>query len=579
MMSQIQIDRRTLGVTFTADRKANVRVWAPLAKQAAISTNNHSGSIPLSPEEPGYWSAETDQIKPGDLYTFVLDDEKESADPASLIQPQGLYGPSQAFDTNAFYWEDSCWINPPLDEFIVYELDIYNFTPEGTFKAIVRKLAYLKELGVNAIVIKPVTPFPEVRSQTDSAFMYAVQASYGGPGQLQHLINACHYEGIAVIMDMAYHQGSPQQNSPRNLGVSKTRRQPADRAATRTNRLQQEAYRRYLLENVLMWFRDFHIDALRLEIAHTIPGSENLLQEIRSYTNALTAITGRQYYLLVEQDMQPAAIQSQDQNDYEINGTRQMTAGGGYHSCYEEYGTLIHQTRVYREDCLYDKNFSGILQELFDRKAENAFGKPFVMISQKYDQLLDEPSDERIDMELLKLIAGSVMVSPYVPTLFMGEEWGATNPFLGLSQVEPGYSTDERFCLMDREPMLMSALLEDHTSHTLYRYYQALTALRREQPALNHLNQKQMEVFHQSGHPTMVLHRWYNENHVLCLMNFSDKTEPIAIPRVGRAWTKLLDSADPAWYGPRASALSISDTNLLLLQPESIVVYKAVDSH
>lgn len=580
MMSQIQIDRRTLGVTFidTPEPKANVRVWAPLARQAAISINNNSASLPLSPEEAGYWAIETDRIKPGDLYTFILDDEKESADPASLVQPQGLYGPSQAFDVNVFYWEDSCWINLPLDEYIIYELDIFNFTPEGTFKATVRKLAYLKQLGINAIAIKPVTPFPESSSQPDNAFRYAVQTSYGGPGQLQQLINACHYEGIAVIMDMTYKQASPQQNLPRSLGVSKTRRQTIDRPAALASRIQQEAYRRYLLENVLMWFRDFHVDALRLDIDHTIPDLGQLLPEIRAYTDALTATTGRQYYLLIEQDLQPAVMQAYNQNRQKTS-TCQQTAGVGYRSCYEECGTLIHQAKVYRDDCLYDKHFSQILQELFDRKAENAFEKPFVMLSKKYGQLPDEPADEHIDVELLKLIAGSVMVSPYVPTLFMGEEWGAMSPFADLDQVDQmgvGYPADEQLCLTERAPMLMSALLDDQASHMLYRYYQALTMLRREQPALNHLNQKQTEVFHQSGEPTLILHRWYRENHVICLMNFSDKEQRIEVPKIGREWAKLLDSADPIWYGPQASAMSINDPDHLLMQPESIVVYKVI---
>ena len=580
MNSQLDINRRTLGVTFTPEQQANVVLWAPHAKQVAVTTTNQFVNLPLTSNSSGYWYLETDQLKPGDRYTFVLDDEKECADPASLAQPQGVYGPSQAVDTAKFYWEDSCWINHPLDEYIIYELDIHTFTAEGNLKSIVSKLGYLKKLGINAIVIRPVSPFPASKNQSNKGtFPYAVQASYGGASQLQHLVNTCHYEGIAVILDVVPNTVDHSTSFNRDLETYLPRKQTSrlDKTA-QLSTIQREAYRRYLIENALMWFRDFHADALRLNTVHGLTDSEDLLQGIREHTNKLTQLTGRQYYLLVEHVLAEIPVYS---NESRLMDNEQLSTSEDCNSYYRSAKNGGHQTKTYRDDYLYDSQFSSILQELFDRQASLSPDEPLIMVSQNYKQagnhVLPEETEPVISLELLKLTAGSIMVSPYIPTIFMGEEWGATNPFSNSIQLSPFttvHATDKVARLTDNKPLPWE-LLDQVPNKTLYHYYQTLTSLRRGQPALHHLNPSQAEINHRQDQQTMVLHRWCKNNHVVCLMNFSKEDQPISLPTLGKDWHKLLDSAAPLWSGPGASLDFLSDADTIILRPESILVYKA----
>lgn len=547
-MSHSAVQRRPLGVTFSTDKQAIIGVWAPVAKAVTISINDHAPLLPLANDGSGYWQLTTDQVKPGDYYTFLLDDETERADPASRLQPQGVHGPSQAFNSTVAYWEDSSWINPPIDEYIIYEIDIHAFTPEGTLNAIVGKLEHVKELGTNAVLIRPVTPFASASDQAlDSNFLFAVQASYGGPDQLQHLINTCHYEGLAVILDLPYEQ------------LDWTNAFPGDA-------LSESAHGQYLVQNALMWFRDFHVDALFLAGVHSLPDTTCLLRAIREQTSALTAQTGRQHYLLTEQDLTlvsrgaTAAIRRKKRNTSSADADQSHLSAA-----------------LAQNDCLCDGTFSTILRELFEREADSASDNAFTELVQTYHSP-DATATRQFDHELLKLRAGSVLVSPCIPTLFMGEEWGITNPFRSVTPSEPalaGLDPNRIDHTATDEPTaeLPWITLNEPQRQTLYHYYQSLTELRRQHPALYHLNPNQLAINYQSENHTVLLHRWYKTDHVLCLLNFSADKQTVTLPDLGAPLQKLLDSADPVWDGPGASPESLTNASQITVQPKSIVVY------
>jgi len=323
MISQLNVNKRSIGVTFNANREAEVALWAPWATTAAIKLYLYSVTLPLAKQEGGYWTTTVDQLKPGDLYSFVLDGFDVYADPASLSQPQGLYGPSQAVHTDTFYWEETCWVNPPVDEYVIHEIDISTFSPAGTLNAIISHLAELKHQGVNAISVKPVTPFVNAAQEpTANQYLFAVPPSFGGYRELQHLVNACHYEGIAVILDINYDTTYHQQIEFAS----------ADE--------QYQARRHYVIENALMWFRDFHIDAIQLKAGQTLADTLALVTAIRDCANALTAKNGHHYYLLMEKE--PVSDQIM---------------------------------RAYRTDCVYDDQYAKALQELFHKNTETATGR------------------------------------------------------------------------------------------------------------------------------------------------------------------------------------------------------------
>ncbi|WP_170061125.1 alpha-amylase family glycosyl hydrolase [Spirosoma aerolatum] len=583
MSNTIDYQQRSLGLTFTPEHTARIYVWAPFATKVAVTSPANLSELPLQKDTDGYWYTETDQIKPGDLYTFVINDEQEFADPASLIQPQGVYGPSEAFDTSAFYWEDAHWINPPIDEYIIYELDICTFTPEGTLKALIRKLNHLKKLGVTAILLRPVTPFLNPNNRQQGApFLYAIQTSCGGPAHLQQLVNACHFEGIAVILDLVYHRVEQPAKEFGNFGLLANSQA---RLPNRKPALSYEAHERYLIENMLMWFREFHIDALQLTGSQTLSNADQLLHQMRTHTSALTRITGRQYYLLAEHDMTQRLsvndLQTWDLPVEQVSPEKMAEATGISFDL--EMVAKRCQTRHYQESYLYDSHFSEALNELFDQG--DGVGEGLKSVSQKghkaQHSLLEAYAGQSLSTEFVKLMAGYILVSPCIPTLFMGEEWGAMNPFQTLAPGEPvPMDSAPESLLIDQESQSVSALpwemLSEQPCRTLYQYYQSLTALRRQQPALYHLNPKQTRTIHKEGEPTIRMHRSFKANEVVCLMNFSPEKQIVTLPDLGNGWQKLLDSADPVWGGPGPSPELVTNTTTLTLQPESIVIYKVL---
>lgn len=619
MIHLINSDQRSLGVTFPAEDQANIVLWAPLAKHAAIKIYGNQAAIPLKKEEMGYWCLTTNQLKPGDLYTYILDGHREYPDPTSLSQPQGVHGPSQAIDTTTFHWEDDCWVNPSLDSYVLYEIHTGTFTKEGTFQSLESKLDYLKALGVNAIEIMPVAQFSDSRNWGyDGVYTYAVQTSYGGAAGLQHLINACHYKGIAVVLDVVYNHFGPEGNYVGEFGPYLT-----DKYCTPWGKAVNfddawcDGVRRYVIENALMWLRDFHIDALRLDAVHAIKdfSTKHILQELRDEVDKLMEKTGRRHYLIVENDLNdPRFINPVSENGYgmdsqwndEFHHALRVSIGEeplGYYRDFKGIGDLV---KAYQDSYVYTGQFSEVRHKLFGQMAGTNSGQQFIVFSQNHDQVgnrkLGERSSQLYSYEALKLMAGAVFVSPYIPLLFMGEEWGDTDPFFYfVAHSDPELveavrkGRKEEFAAFHSEgevpdpeshetyeqAKLQWNLLEQESHQLLLRYYQTLIALRQQLPALAHLERNQLDVSADEEKETLILHRWHEDQHVLCLMNFSDQPQSISLPEAGEAgvhWNKLLDSADAIWQPQSQSEASsapetISASETIQVKPESIIIY------
>jgi maltooligosyltrehalose trehalohydrolase len=228
----------------------------------------------MHPTSCGYFHAVAEGISPGTLYRYRLDNDKELPDPASRHQPQGVHGPSQVMD-NRFRWNDSSWRGLPKEKYVLYELHVGTFTPEGTFEAIIPRIAALRQLGITAIELMPVAQFPGERNWGyDGVYPYAVQSSYGGPTALKELVNVCHQHGIAVVLDVVYNHLGPEGNYLSNFGPYFTNRYktPWGQAINFDGSWSDEV-RRYFIENALQWVTEFHIDALRLDAVHAIVDS------------------------------------------------------------------------------------------------------------------------------------------------------------------------------------------------------------------------------------------------------------------------------------------------------------------
>lgn len=600
--------RKTPGLRFNANGQAEVVLWSPVIQKAEIVLFDTDERLPLKRTDMGYWELTASSIEPGDRYKFLLDDDKELPDPASLSQPEGVHGPSQTVDLKTFKWTDASWTNPPLDDYLIYELHTGTFSPNGTFKGIEEHLDHLLQLGITAIELMPVAQFPGKRNWGyDGVFPFAVQNSYGGADGLMLLVNACHNRGLAVILDVVYNHLGPEGNCFSEYGPYFT-----DKYCTPWGNALNfddawcDAVRNYFIENALMWLRDFHIDALRLDAVHAIKdfSPTHLLREMKQRVDELMAETGRTHYLITELDLNDNRfIDTLDNRGYgmdaqwidEFHHALRVTAGGDRNGYYEDFIGIAHLAKAYQDAYVYNGQFSPHRKRNFGSSTAGFPGRQFVVFSQNHDQvgnrMLGERSSMLFSFETQKLMAAATLVAPFVPMLFMGEEWAAQTPFqYFVSHTEPtlveavrkgrkaefaafnaeGEAPDPQSeDTFNRSKLNWGELSNEHGA-TMFCYYQKLIILRKELAALRILNRETLNIAVDQENKTLLLQRWHNHEKVCCVMNFSDRLQQIQLP-ANEQWQVKLDSADALFGGPAASAQLQNQT--LNIQPQSIVIY------
>lgn len=578
------LNRRGIGVNFNGSQ-AEVRVWAPRAKEVHMMINNVP-SVPLQPAGYGYWETSTDLIHPGDIYHFSLDG-KTYPDPASLSQPGGVHGGSQVIDLDAFQWTDQRWKNPPLEQYIFYELHTGTFTGEGSLKAVEEKLDHLAELGITAIELMPVAQFPGARNWGyDGVFPFAVQSSYGGADALKHLVDSCHKKNLAVVLDVVYNHLGPEGNYLELYGPYFTDKYKTPWGkAVNFDDAECDAVRNFFIENVLMWFRDFHIDALRFDAIHAVKDLSpvHIMQEIRQYTDAWMQHSGKTHYLIIECDLNdprfinPPAIGGYGMDAQwcdEFHHALRVSAGEEREGYYSDFNGIAHLAKSYRDAYVYDGQYSAHRHKTFGIPAKGNEGKQFVVFSQNHDQVgnraLGERSTVLFGTEKQKLMAAAVMLGPYLPLLFMGEEWGETNPFLYfidhsdpslIAAIRKGRQEEFKHFHTGKqvpdpaspETFLRSKLqwnlLEKKAHQQLFTYYKTLICLRKKIPVLREPDRERLEVTAYEENDLLLLHRWDENEHVLIFLNFSDSAQAVKIPGFKAQWKVLLYSGDPEWGG------------------------------
>lgn len=603
-MQPLDVSKRTIGINFTKEGKAEINIWSPQAEKVSLIAEKLA--IPLEKKQYGYWGTTTDQLKEGSRYKIQINDKQPFPDPTSLSQPDGVHGDSEAINLASYQWSETMWQNPALQEYIIYELHTGTFTDEGTFASLEEKLDYLKELGITAIEIMPVAQFPGNRNWGyDGVFPFAVQNSYGGPRGLQHLVDACHQRGLAVVLDVVYNHLGPEGNYLGEYGPFFTAKYNTPWGnAINFDDAWCDGVRRYVVENALMWYRDFRIDALRLDAVHAIKDFNpvHILKEIRLRLDSLMQQTGRTHYLIVELDLNDTRfIDPVEKGGYgmdaqwidEFHHALRVTTGQEKTGYYSDFNGLEDLAKSYRDAYVYDGQYSPHRNKFFGIKAENNPGQQFIVFSQNHDQvgnrMLGERSSQLVSFELQKLMAGAVLLSPYLPMLFMGEEWSEPNPFqYFVSHTDPDLAEavrkgrKEEFAAFHAQgeapdPMavetfnnskLQWSLIEQGRHKTMLHFYKTLISLRKQHPVLKNLNRKALSVETNAENMTLTLHRWHEENKLICLMNFSDDTGIITLDQTTE-WQVLLHSADTQWGGPGEPLI---ENNTIRLQPQSLLV-------
>ena len=602
-MGRINVRKRTLGVS----KDGNVLVWAPKAKAVSIHLLGNNTVQHLQQEKFGYWRGAIN-VQTGDTYRFVVDD-KEMPDPASLHQPEDVHGPSAVADIEAYKWTDANWVNPALEDYIFYELHTGTFTPEGTLAAIEERLEHLVDLGITAIEIMPVAEFPGSRNWGyDGVFPFAVQSSYGGYAALQQLVDKCHEKGLAVVLDVVYNHMGPEGNYLNAYGPYFTDKYKTPWGqALNVDDAHCDEVRRYFIENALMWLRDFHIDGLRLDAVHAIKdlGAKHFLQELKENVDELIAFTGRTYYVIAESDLNdPKFITPIYNHGYgmdaqwtdEFHHALRVAAGNEKKGYYTDFEGLSHLAKAYKDAYVYDGIYSPYRQKTFGATAEDAEGKQFVVFSQNHDQvgnrMLGERTSHLVSFEMQKLLAGAVIVSPYLPLLFMGEEWASPQPFQYfishtdeelVSAVREGRKTEfasfhngEDVPDPQAEETFIGSkiewqLINEKPHSTLLKYYKALIALRKSHPVLSTLDRKNVQALADEQRQILTLRRWKGEHEMVCYMNFSKEEQPIQL-NTSKQLMKIFDSAAEEWRVETSHTQKTHHTSPVI-QPESLLIY------
>ncbi|TDH21563.1 malto-oligosyltrehalose trehalohydrolase [Segetibacter sp. 3557_3] len=615
-MKTTLIEPRKIGVNFIETGEAHIQVWSPLSGSVELILQRNDTHLALSRSHEGYWTLTTAEVRPGDRYYFSLDGKAPLPDPASLSQPEGVYGASEAVHPGTYDWSDNTWQNPDLSSYIFYELHTGTFSQAGNFNGIEDQLDYLVDLGITAIEIMPVAQFPGDRNWGyDGVFPFAVQDSYGGVNGLQKLVDACHAKGIAVVLDVVYNHLGPEGNYLGEYGPYFTDKYKTPWGkALNFDDAWCDGVREYFLENALMWFRDFHIDALRLDAVHAIKdfSAVHILNELRQRVDELMAATGRKHYLIVELDLNDTRfINPGDQGGFGMDGqwvdefhhALRVTAGEPRSGYYEDFNGIAHLAKAYRDAYVYDGQFSEHRKKKFGIKAEHNAGQQFVVFSQNHDQvgnrMLGERTSTLLSFELQKLLAGAVLLSPYLPMLFMGEEFSEPNPFLYfISHTNPdlveavrkgrkaefaafhlkGEAPDPASVNTFQQSKLQWSLLGQEPHKTMFRFYKALIQLRKSQPLLYNLNREGVEAKEDTKTQIIILHRRNSNHDLVCCMNFSGRQQQIELPiKPGTRANLVFNSADAEWGGPGAAGQTKSNGDSgqldVLLQPESFIIY------
>lgn len=581
---------KPLGITLH-NNKAQITVWAPKAKKVICRTYQPNVDIILSQQAYGYWYAQSDEITAGQRYHFIVDGEV-LPDPASHSQPEGVHGPSAVVDLQ-FDWTDKDYHCPTLRDFIIYEVHVGTFSSTHDFNGIIERLPYLKNLGITAIEIMPVAQFPGERNWGyDGTFLFAVQHSYGGARGLQRLVDACHREGMAIILDVVYNHFGPEGNYLHQYGPYLTDKyQTPWGKAINYDDAWNYGVRDFVCENVRMWFRDFHIDALRLDAVHAIKdfSPSHILQDIRRTTDLLMRETGRKHYLIAECDLNDKRfLEPLEQNGFamdaqwldEFHHALRVTAGEEKKGYYEEFKGITHLAKAYEHAYVFTGQYSTHRQKFFGSSAEGIPGEKFVVFSQNHDQVGNRMVGERSSIlftpDLQRLMAMAAMVSPFTPLLFMGEEWASQKPFLYfVSHSDPDLiaavrkGRREEFSdfhgdgevpdPQDKKTFDNSVLdwtEKDKAAHQrMLLYYQNLIALRKSNTVLRNLKRENIRVNSDLQKGSLILYVEHTKEKLICLFNFSPSTQRFTIPE-DEIWEKVWDTGDNMWGGLSPAVLN-----------------------
>jgi maltooligosyltrehalose trehalohydrolase len=628
-----------LGATYLGDDHTAFRVWAPQAESVAVRLMApREERLPLASDGRGYFAGVVADAGPGALYKYVLNGQRELPDPASRSQPRGVHGPSAVIDPSTFTWADATWRGVAQADLVFYELHVGTFTLEGTFDAIIPHLEGLRELGITAIELMPVAQFPGDRNWGyDGVYPYAVQDSYGGPEGLQRLVAACHARGLAVFLDVVYNHLGPEGNYLGEYGPYFTDRYSTPWGlALNFDGPYSDEVRRYFVEQALYFLSAFHLDGFRLDAVHAIADQSAVpfLQELATAVHARGERLGRRVQVIAESDLNDARLilpptlggygldgQWSDDLHHALHSLLTGERGGYYH----DFGALEHLARAYEQGFVYAGEYAPHRQRRHGNSPRLVRGDQLVVCAQNHDQVGNRARGERLSelvpFERLKLAASVVLLAPFLPLVFMGEEYGEPHPFLYFtSHDDPalveavrngrraefaafawrGEVPDPQDAATFAASRLQHELAARGQHRALRELYGELLRLRQALPALASLDKERVDARVVAPAEVLFVRRWTppasfgsarlgggnatrawwagaSEGAEACIIfSFGDAPVAVELPFPAGGWSKRLDSADARWLGAGSTlpdAIEAPVSRHATVSPWSAAVY------
>jgi maltooligosyltrehalose trehalohydrolase len=579
----------TLGATID-DEGVRFRVWAPAS--ARVDVVFYDGEVErvceLRPESGGYYSALVKDAAAGARYRFRLDGGHTYPDPSSRSQPDGVHGPSEVVDPGVFPWTDNAWDGLSPEALVIYELHIGTFTPEGTFDAAIRHLDDLRALGISAVEVMPVASFPGTRNWGyDGVALFAPAAPYGGPDGFRRFVDASHARGMGVILDVVYNHLGPEGNyltavTGGHFFTSRHRTPWGD--AVNYDGPESGPVRDFIVQNALHWAHEYHIDGLRLDATHAIldDSPTHILREIADRLHALTPPR----VLIAEDDRNERRIVvPPDEGGFGFDAVwadelhhvlRRLAAGDseGYFASYR--GTIDEAVAALEQGWLYEGQYDEYHGAPRGTPPHGLAPRAFVHCLQNHDQVGNRAMGDRltasVSLAVYRALSALLLLSPYTPLLWMGQEWAASTPFryftdhpepLGQAVTE-GRREEFRHFSAFADPanrhripdpqaaatFLASKLRWDERARephaSTLSLYGALLTLRRNEPALRDRSRTSFAV-ERMGDRALALRRTSTASRTLLVVVHLGE-EPLTV-RLGDGWGVLLDTEERRFGG------------------------------
>lgn len=580
---------RRHGAVLQPDGSCCFSVWAPALEQLELRlVSPRPAKIPFERDAEGWHQVVVHGIPAGVEYLLRLPDGSELPDPASRLQADSVHGPSVVVDPT-HPWTDAAWHAPALAEFVIQELHVGTFTDDGTFDAVVPKLAMLRELGITAIELMPIAQFPGRRNWGyDGVLPFAVQNSYGGPTSLRRLVDACHAAGIAVLVDVVYNHLGPEGNYLARFGPYFTDhyRTPWG-SALNFDGPHSDEVRWFFIDSALRLLEEFHVDGLRVDAVHAIydASAQPFLQELTATLHARAAALRRRFVVIAESDLNDARVlhppllgglgmDAQWSDDFHhalhalVTGERE-----GY---YADFGSLRALATAYREGWTFQGQHSRYRERRHGNSPQLCRPEQFVVCTQNHDQIGNRARGDRLaargDFREQRLLAAALLLAPFVPMLFMGQEYGETAPFPYFTSHEDpalieavrrgrlaeftAFGWDAAEVPDPQDPATFaSARLDRRLAHEpvhagLLALHHELLRLRRTAPALRTREGAWLDVIPQETARQLIVRRACEGQELLFVLTFGARPTEVELPPGD--WGLLLDTEDPRWRGESA---------------------------